>query len=257
MKNTLPPQRSVSPSSTLEHRLNLYAIAATSAGVGLFALTCPVEAKVIYTPTHVTVSSTQPLIPLDFNHDFIPDASLSVYAYCFNGTLVDGCAGVITAIPKHQNQILLSGSRFAAADPQGRRIGPGNPFGGLHAEMAECITSSVISGGRHYFSTGAWKKQTNHYLGFRFLISGETHYAWARVTSIDQPRGCGATATITGYAYETEVNKPIAAGDTGSLEDVAPSGDVSPVEDQSNSTIIMKEPTPNTLGRLAAGAGRR
>jgi len=254
MKKTLQPQRSVSPSSTFEHRLNLYAIAATSAGVGLFALTCPVEAKVIYTPTNVTVSGTHPVIPLDFNHDFIPDASLSIYAYCFNGTFVDGCAAEITAIPKHQNQVLFSNSRFAAADPQGRRIGPGNPFGGSHAVMAECISSRVLSRGHYYFSTGPWKKQTSHYLGFRFLISGETHYAWVRVTSLIQPSGCGATATITGYAYESEVNKPIAAGDTGSSEDVASSSGVSPVDTQSSPTVVMKELSPNTLGRLAAGA---
>jgi len=39
-------------SSSLEHRLNSYALAASAAGVSFLALAQPAEAKIVYTPEH-------------------------------------------------------------------------------------------------------------------------------------------------------------------------------------------------------------
>jgi nicotinic acid phosphoribosyltransferase len=39
----------------LQHRLNLYALAAGAAGVSMIALATPSEAEVIYTPAHATL----------------------------------------------------------------------------------------------------------------------------------------------------------------------------------------------------------
>jgi peptidoglycan hydrolase-like protein with peptidoglycan-binding domain len=52
----------------------------------------------------------------------------------------------------------------------------------------------------------------NRYLGLKFSVNGETHYGWARLNvSFRAPH---ITATLTGYAYETEANKAIDAGQT-------------------------------------------
>jgi hypothetical protein len=81
-----------------------------------------------------------------------------------------------------------------------------------------------------------------HYLGIRFLINGETHYGWARLTTTD---GQGfIEANLSGYAYETQANKPIRAGDTGKSEATNPANESSPQSDTK---------TAATLGALALG----
>jgi hypothetical protein len=59
-------------------------------------------------------------------------------------------------------------------------------------------------------------------LGLRFTIVGETHYGWARLSTV-------SGIFLNGYAYETIPNKPIIAGKTHGKDEA-------------------------TLGRLAQGA---
>jgi hypothetical protein len=47
-----------------------YALAATAAGLGVLALAQPAEGKIVYTPTHIVVSTFGD-VPLDLNHDGI------------------------------------------------------------------------------------------------------------------------------------------------------------------------------------------
>jgi hypothetical protein len=46
----------------------MYALAATTAGVGTLALVQPAEAKIIYTPAHVKIVRAS-IVSLDLNHD--------------------------------------------------------------------------------------------------------------------------------------------------------------------------------------------
>jgi hypothetical protein len=85
-----------------------------------------------------------------------------------------------------------------------------------------------------YKCRGSWKNKQNRYLGLKFLISGEVHYGWARLSET-----CGwldLEENLTGYAYETIPNQPIKAGQEQGTD----------------------EPGPDSLGMLARGAaGRR
>ena len=68
-------------SDTCQRRLNSYALAATAAGVGSLALALPAEAKIVYTPAHRVMSTSDPQhwYPLDLNHDGVKDFSFSAY----------------------------------------------------------------------------------------------------------------------------------------------------------------------------------
>jgi len=48
-------------------------------------------------------------------------------------------------------------------------------------------------------------------MGVRFLINGETHYGWIRMSVTAAPYQ--VTDYITGYAYNTVANQPISAGE--------------------------------------------
>jgi len=64
-------------------------------------------------------------------------------------------------------------------------------------------------------TAGQWLDTRNRYLGLQFVIKGQVHYGWARLTVIFPPQPSrGILATLTGYAYETIPNKPIITGKT-------------------------------------------
>ncbi|MBA3915676.1 MAG: hypothetical protein H0X25_17850 [Acidobacteriales bacterium] len=68
---------------------------------------------------------------------------------------------------------------------------------------------------------GSWVNQKRQYLGLRFEFGGETHYGWARLTVMSRGvrHGCHlASAHVSGYAYESQPDTEIKAGDTGTLE---------------------------------------
>jgi len=85
-----------------------------------------------------------------------------------------------------------------------------------------------------------WANAQGKYLGLRFHLSDGYHFGWARVT-VRYHNGSHSQRTwdalITGYAYETEPNKPILAGQVSE-------GDIS-------QTHRSKHPA---LGSLALGA---
>jgi hypothetical protein len=100
-----------------------------------------------------------------------------------------------------------------------------------------------------YFGSGLWEggnwlNVTNGYLGFEFKIHGEKHYGWARIEM--KYAEIPLKATLVGYAYETEANKPIVAGMTSSTEE---SSLLTPMVRGSQS-----EDADGTLGALALGA---
>jgi len=52
-----------------------------------------------------------------------------------------------------------------------------------------------------------WKNKVDKYLGFRFIINGQTHYGWARLEVETTTKW-----VIKDYAYNATPNKPIHAG---------------------------------------------
>jgi hypothetical protein len=79
------------------------------------------------------------------------------------------------------------------------------------------------------------------YLGVRFVMNGERHYGWVRLT-VTMAIGHRPSATITAYAYETEPDKLILAGETA-----GPTAEVQIPEN------IQNQAGPS-LGMLALGA---
>jgi hypothetical protein len=208
MKHPSRPRKPANLSHSADHHLDLYALAATAAGVGILALAQPAEAKIVYTPAHQAIGKNSSY-PLDLNHDGIADFTF-VNKY---GCNFDYCYGNVSAIPAAGNAVEgakgLSGFLSAYALNRGSQINSKHPFSG------QLLASGNMG------TVGKWINVTNRYLGLKFKISGQIHYGWARL-NVYVKNGDTVLAQLTGYAYETVPNKPIIAGQTsGPDEDIS------------------------------------
>jgi len=208
-------------------RLDGRLIAYTLGAAGVVAITQPANASIVYTKVNVTISNG--ILPIDLNQDGKPDFALhnyfvgtssSVQAITIRGNPTDSQAAVIG----HKKTIF----HYASALPLNYSIGSGisKRFVNLQA-------------GNHAYIGGGI---TNQFLGLRFSVNGQVHYGWARITT----KGNGfklATIQLTGFAYETNPNTPILAGDRGPSASAKPAGLV-------GSTAA----TTPSLGLLSLGA---
>ena len=259
-------------SPALDHRLNLYSLSAVAAGVGFLALTVPAEAEVIYSPAYKAVQGTPvgATIPIDFNHDGVEDAHIRLIQFTTKGSSATfRTYGFLSVIGDNQNQILLKFGK-AGAEPLGKPIGPGEPFGAGTKKMAYCDHDSVLGTPSTFFTytSGSWVKVQNRYLGFKIFIQGQAHYAWARLTTFNQAAQCKSTdAVLTGYAYETVANKTIMAGATSDSPGTVPTDLPAGVDATSNDPAKpgntsqrrshgQNQQSVRTLGHLAAGVGQ-
>ena len=203
MKNSPQQGKPSRLSQALHAQLNMYAVAATAAGVG--AMAQPAEAKVLYTPVHQLIGANG-VLNLDLNQDGIVDFLIQQWNYgnwaSNNQLLADPAVG--NGVMGKQNQAL--------ALPSGASIGPGQAFiaGGSNGEVMLSVTH-FTTGGTSYVH-GFWANVRNRYLGLKFQIGGETHYGWARISV--QRQQFHFKALLTGYAYETTPNTAIKAGQT-------------------------------------------
>jgi hypothetical protein len=248
MKRLSGPRKTANLSDSVHHRLNMYALAAGAAGVGVLALAQPAESKIVYTSAHRNLPLDKTFY-LDLNHDgkndfeFLLRSIVSTSEPFWRNTLkVEGLRG---------DQVLSFASnsfRYACASalPKGMRVGPKQPFraGSLYMFFA---SSSFTGYGRFC----PWLNvKTNAYLGVKFSINGKVHFGWARFGKIS-PLTFPPTAELTGYAYETIANKPIVTGrKKGAAGD--PTNEVGP--DASLTSPVQDAPQPATLGALAMGA---
>jgi len=240
---------------SLNQRLNMYALAASAAGVSVLALAPPAEAKIVYTPAHVRLRVGHPPFPLDLNHDGVVDFYILhsashnygdfYLAACQHPKSYRGPFCLDTnRNTSSSNVIRATGSKgvdFEAALRYGAKIQVSDRFiKSGHERMASfCCYSGGSSASRW---TGPWanggKGVKNRYLGLKFKIKGQFHFGWARLTvkttPPSRPPQNTFTAILTGYAYETIPGKAIAAGKTKGPD------------------VVTVQ--PSTLGHLAAGA---
>ena len=215
--------------SKLEKNLAAYFAAAGAAGVGMLALGQAAQAEVVYTPTNVTVTTP---VAIDLNHDGIVDFSLGFapgYNHSFFVDVTPEVAG---------NAVRGNGS--AACGFFGVPVGTGQKFAtnsyfGHGVRMAGFIAYGISS------SFGPWINATNRYLGFKFLINGQVHFGWARVTVTNEIRN----VVLTGYAYETTPNKAIIEGHISGPEKADAPGPTN---------LLAPSSQPAMLGMLARGA---
>ncbi len=224
-------------SKNLHRDLSLYTLAASAAGMSALSVAPPAEAQIVYTPAHAIIGRNGSL-PIVLNNDGITDITIREIPWSLS-PLFPGNS--LQAVPAH-GVGLKAGSRpqSAAKMVRGSEIGPSVPFrtGGAGV-MFQATSYGVYYG-------ASWFLPTPGYLGIRFRIGRETHYGWARLeVRIYYPKKC-IEALLTGYAYETQPNKPIRAGDTGQND-----------ADEGGASQMLSAPTTKgqpTLGALAFGA---
>jgi len=199
-------------SQTLQNHVNMYALAAGAAGVGMLALARPAQAKIVYTPANQQIPLCDAL-DLDLNHDGVTDF---VFYHCSTGQ--HGGVEVLTSSTRAQLNVVWGANRLAAALKRGFEIRPSKEhFQPGHGGMAFWNCTNY---GQTCTTDGKWSNVNHRFLGLKFMINGKTHYGWARLNVVNKG---GITATLTGYAYETVPNQPIVAGqkrgaaDSGSL----------------------------------------
>jgi hypothetical protein len=215
----------------LDKMIAAYATAASAIGVGLLALGEPAEAKIVYTKTNASIGAgVDDRYHLDLNHDSIGDFSIGFCSCEPHGTALTvsskrGVGNMIILQPGHPYS--------AAALRSGAPIGPKQIFNPVNGSVRMATTGSYFYGP---YSGGPWADVTGRYLGLKFMINGEVHYGWARMTV-----GKGFnTVLVTGYAYETVPNRPLKAGQTSE----------SAVEAQTSG-----KPFGPSIGMLALGTG--
>jgi hypothetical protein len=230
--------------SEFERQLSCYALAATAAGVGALASQA-CEAEIIYTKAHRQITPHTTL-KLDLNHDGIVDFTLKDTFHFSNYT----SSGRLLALPVGQENRVwghtLSSRAYASALFAGARVGPKGQFLPGSGRMAE---STFNGGARPPGSdscTGPWANVSNRYLGLKFIIKGEVHFGWARLSVACSNRM--VTALLTGYAYESVPSRPIVTGKEKGTEDS--NGTFQQSRTYSGQAALQ----PASLGRLAQGA---
>jgi hypothetical protein len=219
MSSTTQSRKAFCISDSLNRQLNTYAQVARAAGVSVLALAGASEAKVIYTETY-QVTQAFPLY-IDLNHDGIKDFLLRTMFYRGTSGLEIGldargygnASNVVAGRRYSSSGYFLS---VASALPAGAQIGPKGNFSVGFPIMAAELFKGV---GSQYSDLGPWagkgKGVRDRYLGLKFVINGEIHYGWARlsVTLGHHRQFDDVSGTLTGYAYETVPDKPIIAGE--------------------------------------------
>ena len=211
MKTASPSARTPSQfTSTLQKNLNAYALSAAAAGVALLAVSPHAEAEIIFTPVNGNIASGSKYA-LDLNHDGVIDFTLENDLHLSTTPFGDD----LNIVPAVKGNAVWQGARErynqadAAALPAGVPVGSGKPFIFQKVNMAYASLTALT-----YVSGGPWKNSTNRFLGLRFLINGEVHFGWARLTVLADKHREAVKATLTGYAYETVANQPILTGQT-------------------------------------------
>jgi hypothetical protein len=207
----------------------------------MFALVPLGEAEIVYTPANLQISPIG-TYTLDVDNNGTTDFTFFDTYYDALGTLavrpVLAGNGVVLTQNSH-------GRPAAAALRSGRGIGARARFGSGGYSLVMATGWYNVYFPYNFRCRGPWKDKQNHYLGLQFMIGGEIHYGWARLSETCY-RGNRNSALLTGYAYETIANKSIKAGQEQGTDDG--------VEQPEPAAVTQPDPTAATLGHLARGA---
>ena len=233
----------------LDKTLAAYMAAAGAAGVSMLALSSPAEAKVIYTPAYTRLAGN---VILDINHDGTYDFLIRGYGFCISQEFGSLCGQSFNLNASSYSKGRFMGAPgFGSALFAGAQIGPAAQF-----SARDILATNWTRGFSGTYSPPDWfgpfanggKGVRDRYLGLKFTIGKEAHYGWLRISvHIPNPKQRGFTATITGYAYETEPNTAIIAGQKTSTGKTADFSEPTP-------TAPKPVPAPASLGALARGA---
>jgi hypothetical protein len=201
----------------LEKAIAAYATAASAVGIALLATAPPARAEIVYTKTRLMNLPFN----LDLNHDGIIDFRIGTCSCRPQGQeVVVQSSEEYGLFARHatgsENGVIAApGNTYsAAALRSGAPIGPKQVFHNIGGSAPMAFWGSYIS---TTYAGGPWSGVTGRYLGLKFLIDGEFHYGWARLTVAKKLNHI----VLTGYAYETIPNKPLKAGQTSETADEA------------------------------------
>jgi hypothetical protein len=231
------------------------ALAMSAVGMGTLFLPEEAHARIIYTPTlkrvepfpcHVNPLFCRGTVDIDFNNDGVPEIALTNFASGISSVFY----ARLHAVGQGSNRVLETTAKgcggSAAVLNLGQEIGPSGQF----------LTRGLMSGlsmrsqGTTYMC-GQWPNKTGKFLGFKLTIDGETHYGWARITErAGSAYGSYIGATLTGYAYETVPDVPIAAGAEGGAISELDAEPTDNVKARANPSSVTN-PHLATLGALA------
>jgi hypothetical protein len=222
-------------SVALDSQLKLYVLSAGAVSVSLMALAQPAAADIVYTQVHHVIPISPDFQYIDINGDGVPDFAFLHYTYGLSYS-----QNSVISIDAHKNAVVGIDKRYAEPLSEGAVIGASADFKGGVRSMAHNLVLDVA---RKSYKLGPWNNVQNRYLGVSFKIGSETHYGWIRM-SVSDPI-FPFKVLITGYAYETEPNKSLRAGQT--------TGDEVDAGPQARSTQTGA-PRNASLGMLAAGS---
>ena len=237
MKTRVSSRKAATVPDSIRQHLHTYALAASAAGVTMFALVPLGEAEIIYTPANLQISPIG-TYTLDVDNDGTTD-------FTFFDTYYDALGTLAVKGARSWNRVALASgklSRDAAAIRSGRGIGPRARFGGSGYSVVMASGWYNVYFPYNFRCRGPWKDKQNHYLGLQFMIGSEIHYGWARLSETCY-KGNRNSAVLTGYAYETVANRKIKAGQESGTDDGIEQPD----------DAILDQAAP-TLGVLAQGA---
>lgn len=236
-------------SNTFNRQVGLYSLAATVAGVSLMALSEPAAGEVVVTKKTIHIplgtDGTPDYVRISMANNGVDNVTFSFYQ---SGTYRHLNAGVANSGSALRVGTGPGFDVYFGALRRGTTIGPSNAPSSFNEGGIIEISNST---GSNRFFRGSWGgSPQNRYVGVRFLINGQTHYGWIRLTVTTNPKPHTAimSATITGYAYETVPNKAIAAGTAAMAASATnkPTG-----EARTPKRTLDQGPS---LGMLAAGA---
>ncbi len=247
--STEPTSSAKKPTSKkLNRQISLYSLAASAAGVSVLALAQPAQSEVVITKKTVPIPPST-FVGISFTNSGINDFSFFLSAtFSSVSTMLDGDNLSMRSLKNGKGVVGTHPSGAirpdVSAPVRGAKIGPSANFvSSVVGDFGVTVERSFIphGGGTKQF-VGTWGgNPKNRYVGVRFLINGETHYGWVRLTVTTSPDKF-ISATITAYAYETVANQPLQAG-TGE----APTAEIQVPEN------IQNQAGP-WLGMLALGA---
>lgn len=229
---------------SLNQHLHIYALAASAAGVSMLALAQPGEAEIVYTPVD------QILDPMSsYALDLNGDGTIDFYLIDFQENIAGFSYGYLAVAASVTGNAVAKGEHGVRVLRSGDQIGPKTKLWGSGGQVMESGYKEHTSPYRSK-CFGPWKNKQG-YLGVKFMISGEVHYGWARMSAScvlphDRFGSMLIEGFLTGYAYETIPNKAIKAGqETGTLD-----------ESLNDEPTPMSVPAPAaaTLRMLAKGA---
>jgi len=192
-------KQSASVPVRLDRRLLSYAIAAGAT----LAASAPSRAEVLFTPNNSFLKPPSSLV-IDLNHDGVADFLLVVkqaywYPYGMVGEAnMDGFvySNQLEARPHH-------GVFVPVALKRGQLIGSQAPFRHYPGVLAT----------GHGAYVGSFANIQNKFLGVKLVVKGEVHFGWIGFRRVDARET--VQVTLAGWAYETDPNTPIVAGDLG------------------------------------------